>query len=56
MMRLAVICLVGVSVMSFPCAYDTDPRDPSAMTAIVAKLFSEHSGATASNQKNQDIR
>ncbi|MEH2512293.1 hypothetical protein V1291_003647 [Nitrobacteraceae bacterium AZCC 1564] len=39
MMRLAVISLVGISIMAFPCAYDTDPREPSAVAAIVAKLF-----------------
>jgi hypothetical protein len=56
MMRLAVISLIGVSVMAFPCAYDTDPREPSPITAIAAKLFPAYSGTSASNQNNQDVR
>ncbi|WP_424629483.1 hypothetical protein [Bradyrhizobium sp. SYSU BS000235] len=46
MMRLAVISLIGISVMAFPCAYDTDPREPAAMTAIVAKLLPSSGGTT----------
>lgn len=56
MMRLAVICLIGISVMAFPCAYDTDPREPAPVSAIVAKLFPTTGGASAFNQNNQDIR
>ncbi len=46
MMRLAVISLIGISVMAFPCAYDTDPREPAAVTAIIAKLFPSSDGST----------
>lgn len=49
MMRLAVISFIGVSVMAFPCAYDTDPREPVVVTAIIAKLF------PASNQSTTAV-
>ncbi len=45
MVRLAVTCLIGLSVLASPCAYDTDPSEPSAVAAIVAKLFSSSPSA-----------
>jgi hypothetical protein len=39
-MRFAIICLIGLSVLASPCAYDTDPRDPAVVAAITAKAFS----------------
>jgi hypothetical protein len=44
-MRFAVICLIGTSVTAFPCAYDTDPREPAAVATIVAKLFPANNGS-----------
>lgn len=45
MMRIAVKCLIGISVLASPCAYDTDPREPSAVVAITAKQFSSNLSA-----------
>jgi hypothetical protein len=40
MMKLAIILVLGLSVLAAPCVYDTDPREPSPLTAIIAKAFS----------------
>jgi hypothetical protein len=28
-MHFAIKCLIGMAVFASPCAYDTDPREPS---------------------------
>ncbi len=31
MMKLAIILVLGLSVLATPCVYDTDPREPSPL-------------------------
>jgi hypothetical protein len=40
-MQFAIKCLIGIAVLASPCAYDTDPREPTAVAAIIAKLSSD---------------
>jgi len=37
MMRLAIILVLGLSVLAVPCVYDTDPREPSPLAAFFAR-------------------
>lgn len=39
-MQFVTICLIGIAVLVSPCTYDTDPREPSAGAAIIAKAYS----------------
>jgi hypothetical protein len=39
-MQFVMICLIGIAVLVSPCTYDTDPREPSAVAAIIAKMSS----------------
>jgi hypothetical protein len=36
-MHFAIKCLIGMAVFASPCAYDTDPREPAAVAAIITK-------------------
>lgn len=35
-MQVAFKCLIGLAVLISPCVYDTDPREPSAVVALIA--------------------
>lgn len=35
-MRFAILSLIGVAVLISPCVYDTDPREPSPLAALIA--------------------
>lgn len=37
-MQFAIKCLIGIALLVSPCAYDSDPLEPGAITAIVAKV------------------
>ncbi|WP_172428488.1 hypothetical protein [Azospirillum brasilense] len=37
MMKLAIIFVLGLSVLAAPCVYDTDPREPSPLAAFFAR-------------------
>lgn len=37
-MQFAIKCLIGIALLVSPCAYDSDPREAGAITAIVAKV------------------
>ncbi len=37
MMKLAIILVLGLSVLAAPCVYDTDPREPSPLTAFFTR-------------------
>lgn len=54
-MRLALTCLIGLSVLAAPCVYDTDPREPSAVAAVIAKLFPMDSGSATGTSNFQPI-
>ncbi|WP_157929632.1 hypothetical protein [Phyllobacterium zundukense] len=41
-MPFAIKCLVGIAVLASPCAYDTDPREPTAVAAIIANVSSSN--------------
>ncbi|MBB3145866.1 hypothetical protein FHS21_002280 [Phyllobacterium trifolii] len=36
-MRFAILSLIGVAVLISPCVYDTDPREPSPLAALIAQ-------------------
>jgi hypothetical protein len=38
-MQFAIKCLIGLTVLALPCAYDTDPGEPST-SAVVASVSS----------------
>lgn len=38
-MQFVIKCLIGIALLVSPCAYDSDPREPGAITAIVAKVW-----------------
>jgi hypothetical protein len=37
-MQFAIKCLVGLAVLLSPCAWDTDPRETAAASAVLAQL------------------
>jgi hypothetical protein len=36
-MRFAILSLIGMAVLISPCVYDTDPREPSPLAALIAQ-------------------
>ena len=36
-MRFDILSLIGVAVLISPCVYDTDPREPSPLAALIAQ-------------------
>lgn len=37
MMKLAIILVLGLSVLAAPCVYDTAPHEPSPLAAFFAR-------------------
>ncbi|MBB3238315.1 hypothetical protein FHS20_005229 [Phyllobacterium endophyticum] len=36
-MRYVMLFLTSAAILVSPCAYDTDPREPSAIAALIAQ-------------------
>jgi hypothetical protein len=36
-MRFAILSLIGMAVLISPCVYDTDPREPSPLAALIGQ-------------------
>jgi len=45
-MQFAIKCLIGIAVLASPCAYDSDPREPAAVAALIAKVSSPNAPAS----------
>lgn len=39
-MRFVITCLIGVALLASPCVYDSDPREPSAVAAMITGMSS----------------
>jgi hypothetical protein len=37
LMRYVMLYLMSAAILVSPCAYDTDPREPSAIAAMIAQ-------------------
>lgn len=37
MIKLAIILVLGLSVLAAPCVYDADPREPSPLAAFFTR-------------------
>ncbi|PSH68390.1 hypothetical protein CU102_13955 [Phyllobacterium brassicacearum] len=42
-MRFVIMSLIGIAVVASPCVYDSDPREPSAVVAMIASMSSPSS-------------
>lgn len=48
-MKFAIICLVGLSVLASPCAWDSDPHEASAIAVLIAKFTSSEAIVSENN-------
>ncbi|MBZ9656222.1 hypothetical protein [Phyllobacterium lublinensis] len=37
-MRFVIMSLIGIAVIASPCVYDSDPRETTAIAAMIVKL------------------
>ncbi|MBZ9601079.1 hypothetical protein [Phyllobacterium chamaecytisi] len=55
-MRFAILSLIGMAVLISPCVYDTDPREPSPLAALIAQGGPQRAGAGIEfSSRNPDI-
>lgn len=51
-MRFIASCLIALALFAFPCAYDTDRREPQPVSLLVAEALAARSHAVGAQAQD----